>query len=143
VDQRQIVTRRLAKVITGALTGIGRATALAFAREGARMVVSGRRHQAGQALAAELRNLGAEAEFVRVDVRHDDEVRNLTNQTVARFGRLDVGVSNAGPEARPGNPKKATLPRSIPTLLGTLLSMKLAKQRGITARLDYIVRGLR
>jgi NAD(P)-dependent dehydrogenase (short-subunit alcohol dehydrogenase family) len=74
-------------LITGALTGIGRATALAFAREGARMVVSGRRHEAGQALAAELRNLGAEAEFVRVDVRHDDEVRNLIDQTVARFGR--------------------------------------------------------
>src|SRR5258708_38366132 len=89
-------------LITGALTGIGRATALAFAREGARMVVSGRRHEAGQALAAELRNLGAEAEFVRVDVRHDDEVRNLINQTVARFGRLDVAVNNAGTEGKPG-----------------------------------------
>jgi NAD(P)-dependent dehydrogenase (short-subunit alcohol dehydrogenase family) len=59
-------------LVTGALTGIGRATALAFAREGARIVVSGRRDDAGQALAAELRNRGAEAEFVRADVRRGD-----------------------------------------------------------------------
>jgi len=52
-------------LITGALTGIGRATALAFAKDGASVVVSGRHQDAGQALAAELRNLGAEAEFVQ------------------------------------------------------------------------------
>ena len=56
-------------LITGALTGIGRATALAFAREGARLVVSGRREEAGRQLAAELHALGAEAVFVRADVR--------------------------------------------------------------------------
>ena len=50
-------------LITGALTGIGRATALAFAQEGARIVISGRRDEAGQELAAELRSLGAEAEL--------------------------------------------------------------------------------
>src|SRR4030081_2945447 len=115
-------------LITGALTGIGRATALAFAREGARMVVSGRRHEAGQALAAELRNLGAEAEFVRVDVRHDDEVRNLINQTVARFGRLDVPVNNAGTEGKPGPVTEQTVESYAATfdtnVLGTLLSMK-------------------
>src|SRR5204863_7764077 len=60
-------------LITGALTGIGRAAALAFAAEGSRIVVSGRREEAGQALAAELRGLGAEAEFVRADVRHEDD----------------------------------------------------------------------
>ena len=54
-----------AVLITGALTGIGRATALAFAHERARIVVSGRREDAGQALAAELRALGAQAEFLR------------------------------------------------------------------------------
>ena len=58
-------------LITGALTGVGRATALAFAREGARLVVSGRRDSAGQALVAELRPLGAEAEYVHADVRHE------------------------------------------------------------------------
>jgi NAD(P)-dependent dehydrogenase (short-subunit alcohol dehydrogenase family) len=62
-------------LITGALTGIGRATALAFAQEGARLVVSGRRDEVGQALVTELRALGVEAEYVRADVRHEDEVR--------------------------------------------------------------------
>src|SRR6266702_1901910 len=89
-------------LITGALTGIGRATALAFAHEGARIVVSGRREEAGQALATELRGLGAEAEFIRADVRHEDDVRKLVDQTVARFGRLDAAVNNAGTEGEPG-----------------------------------------
>jgi NAD(P)-dependent dehydrogenase (short-subunit alcohol dehydrogenase family) len=76
-------------LITGALTGIGRAPALAFAREGARVVISGRRDDEGQKLVAELQKLGAEAEFVRSDVRHEDDVRSLIDKTVARFGRLD------------------------------------------------------
>ena len=59
-------------VITGALTGIGRATALAFAREGVRVVVSGRRDEEGQKLVAELRRPGVEAESIRCDVRHDN-----------------------------------------------------------------------
>ena len=89
-------------LITGALTGIGRATALAFAHEGSRVVISGRRDDAGQALVTELRALGAEAEFVRADVRREDDVRNLVDKTVARFGRLDVAVNNAGTEGQPG-----------------------------------------
>src|ERR1700694_2519112 len=89
-------------LITGALAGIGRATAVAFALEGARVVVSGRHEDAGQALVTELRALGAEAEFVRADVRSEDDVRNLVDKTVARFGRLDVAVNNAGTEGQPG-----------------------------------------
>src|SRR6266852_4582926 len=89
-------------LVTGALTGIGRATALAFAREGASIVVSGRRDDAGQALANELRALGADAEYVRADVRREEDVRALVDNTVARFGRLDVAVNNAGTEGRPG-----------------------------------------
>ena len=85
-------------LITGALAGIGRATALAFARQGARLVVSGRRDDAGQALAGELRELGVEAEFIRADVRHESEVEALVAGTLARFGRLDVAVNNAGTE---------------------------------------------
>src|ERR1700730_16482322 len=76
-------------LITGALTGIGRATALAFAQEGARIVVSGRRDEVGQKLVAELRGLGAAAEYWRSDGRHDQDVRELVDKTVARFGRLD------------------------------------------------------
>src|ERR1700694_4995551 len=115
-------------LITGALTGIGRATAFAFANEGARIVVSGRRDDAGEALAAELRALGAEAEFVRADVRHENEVQNLVDKTVARFGRLDVAVNNAGTEGKPGpiieqgaESYAATFDTNV---LGVLLSMK-------------------
>jgi NAD(P)-dependent dehydrogenase (short-subunit alcohol dehydrogenase family) len=82
--------------ITGALAGVGRATTLALAHEGSRVVISGRRDDAGQAFATELRTLGAEAEFVRADVRHEDDVRKLVDKTVERFGRLDVAVNNAG-----------------------------------------------
>ena len=115
-------------LITGALTGIGRATALAFAKEGARIVVSGRRDDAGQALVAELRAGGAEAEFVRADVRHEDDVQNLVDKTIARFGRLDVAVNNAGTEGTPGPITEQTAESYATTfdtnVLGVLLSMK-------------------
>jgi len=115
-------------LITGALTGIGRATALAFAREGAGVVVSGRRDDAGQALVIELRELGAEAEYVRADVRNDDDVRVLVEKTGARFGRLDVAVNNAGSEGKPGPVIEQTTQTFAMTfdtnVLGTLLSMK-------------------
>ena len=115
-------------LITGALTGIGRATALAFAQEGARIVVSGRRDEAGHALTQELRGLGVEAEFIRADVRHEDEVRNLVDKTVARFGRLDVAVNNAGTEGKPGPVTEQTAESYAATfdtnVLGVLLSMK-------------------
>jgi NAD(P)-dependent dehydrogenase (short-subunit alcohol dehydrogenase family) len=89
-------------LIIGALTGIGRATALAYAREGARVVVSGRRDEEGHKLGADIQELGAEAEFQRCDVRHDEDVRDLVDKTVARFGRLDVAVNCAGTEGIPG-----------------------------------------
>lgn len=115
-------------LITGALTGIGRATAFAFARNGARLVVSGRREAEGQALQAELLALGAEAVFVAADVRHDDDVRALVDQAVARFGRLDVAVNNAGTEGRPGPVVEQDAESYAATfdtnVLGTLLSMK-------------------
>jgi NAD(P)-dependent dehydrogenase (short-subunit alcohol dehydrogenase family) len=115
-------------LITGALTGIGRATALAFASEGARVVVSGRRDEEGKKLVAELRKLGAEADFVRSDVRHEDDVRNMIDKTVARFGRLDVAVNNAGTEGKPGpvTEQNAESYAAIfdTNVLGTLLSMK-------------------
>ena len=115
-------------LITGALTGIGRAAAIIFAQEGARIVVSGRRDKEGQALVAELQGLGAEAIFVRTDVRKDEDVRNLVDQTVTRFGRLDVAVNNAGTEGTPGPVTEQTAETYAATfdtnVLGTLLSMK-------------------
>lgn len=115
-------------LITGALTGIGRATAIAFARDHARLVVSGRRDDAGRALVTELRAMGAEAEFVRADVRHEDDVRSLVEKTVARFGRLDVAVNNAGTEGTPGPVTEQTAESYAATfdtnVLGTLLGLK-------------------
>lgn len=115
-------------LITGALTGIGRATALAFAREGASVVVSGRRDDAGEALTRELRGLGADAEYLRADVRREEDVRALVDKTIARFGRLDVAVNNAGTEGKPGPVVAQTAESYAATfetnVLGTLLSMK-------------------
>jgi NAD(P)-dependent dehydrogenase (short-subunit alcohol dehydrogenase family) len=115
-------------LITGALTGIGRATALAFAARGARIVVSGRRDEAGNALVKELRELQAQAEYVRADVRREEDVRNLVDQTVKRFGRLDVAVNNAGTEGKPGPVSEQSAESYAATfdtnVLGTLLSMK-------------------
>src|ERR1700741_3117118 len=115
-------------LITGALTGIGLATALAFAREGARIVVSGRRDDEGRKLAAELQKLGAEAEFMRSDVRHEEDVRNLIDKTVSLFGRLDVAVNCAGTEGTPGPVTEQSAETYAATfdtnVLGTLLSMK-------------------
>src|SRR5216683_2950288 len=115
-------------LITGALTGIGRATAIAFARDGARVVISGRRDEVGQKLVAELREIGVEAEYWRADVRHEDDVRSLIDKTVARFGRLDVAVNAAGTEGKTGPVTEQTAESYAATfdtnVLGTLLSMK-------------------
>jgi NAD(P)-dependent dehydrogenase (short-subunit alcohol dehydrogenase family) len=114
-------------LITGALTGIGRATAFAFAKEGSTVVVSGRREAEGRALESELRNLGAEAAFMLADVRHEDQVHNLVDQTVERFGRLDIAVNNAGTEGKPGPLTEQTSDSYAGTfdtnVLGTLLSL--------------------
>jgi NAD(P)-dependent dehydrogenase (short-subunit alcohol dehydrogenase family) len=115
-------------LITGALTGIGRATALAFAREGANIVVSGRHEDKGKTLVAELEERGAEAGFIRADVRNEDDVKNLLDRTVERFGRLDVAVNNAGTEGKTG-PITAQSAESYAAtfdtnVLGVLLSLK-------------------
>jgi NAD(P)-dependent dehydrogenase (short-subunit alcohol dehydrogenase family) len=115
-------------LITGALTGIGRATAIAFAREGARIVISGRRDEVGQKLITELREIGVEAEYWRADVRHEDDVRDLVAKTVAHFGRLDIAVNNAGTEGKTGPVTEQTAESYAATfdtnVLGMLLSMK-------------------
>src|SRR5260221_2906426 len=115
-------------LITGGLTGIGRATAIAFAKEGAQIVVSGRRGEEGQKLVSEIRKAGAEAEFIRADVRREDDVRNLIDKTVERLGRLDVAVNTAGTEGVPGPITEQTADSYAATfdtnVLGTLLSMK-------------------
>jgi NAD(P)-dependent dehydrogenase (short-subunit alcohol dehydrogenase family) len=89
-------------LITGALTGIGRASAVLFAKQGADVVVSGRRDAEGEAVAAELRGLGAKAAFVHADVRQESDVRSLVDQTVERFGRLDAPSITRGRKDRLG-----------------------------------------
>jgi NAD(P)-dependent dehydrogenase (short-subunit alcohol dehydrogenase family) len=115
-------------MITGALTGIGRAAAVAFAGKGAKVVVVGRRDEVGAALAEELRSFGAEAEFVNADVRREDDVRAMVEKTVARFGRLDVAVNNAATEGEVGPITEQTADSYAATfdtnVLGVLLSMK-------------------
>jgi NAD(P)-dependent dehydrogenase (short-subunit alcohol dehydrogenase family) len=115
-------------LITGGLTGIGRAAAIAFAKKGAKLVVAGRRNEAGKALATELRSFGSEAEFINADVRKEDDVRALVDKTVARFGRLDVAVNNAGTEGQVGPITDLTAESYAATfdtnVLGVILSMK-------------------
>jgi NAD(P)-dependent dehydrogenase (short-subunit alcohol dehydrogenase family) len=115
-------------LITGALTGIGRATAFAFAKEGATVVVSGRREVEGKAFENELRDLGAKAAFMLADVRREDDVHNLVEQAVGRFGRLDIAVNNAGTEGNPGPLIEQTSDSYAgmfdTNVLGTLLSLK-------------------
>jgi NAD(P)-dependent dehydrogenase (short-subunit alcohol dehydrogenase family) len=115
-------------LITGALSGIGRTTAVSFAKLGHRVVVSGRRPDAGQALVAELRTLGAEAEFIQADVRDEESVRRLVDQTVERFGRLDIAINNAGVEGQPGPIVEQSAESYAATfetnVLGVLLSLK-------------------
>ncbi|MFJ6726426.1 SDR family NAD(P)-dependent oxidoreductase [Streptomyces sp. NPDC091281] len=115
-------------MVTGALTGIGRAAAVAFAREGADVVVIGRHEQTGKDLAEELRAFGSEAEFINADVRDEDDVRSMADRTVARFGRIDVAVNNAGTEGRPGpitDQSADTYSATFDTnVLGVILSMK-------------------
>jgi NAD(P)-dependent dehydrogenase (short-subunit alcohol dehydrogenase family) len=115
-------------LITGGLTGIGRATALAFAQEGARLVVTGRGVEQGKAFEDELRALGTEALFIKADVRSDDEVGNLVDKAVARFGRIDAAVNCAGTEGKPGPIVHQTAESYAATfdtnVLGVLLSLK-------------------
>ncbi|CAB3803661.1 Dihydroanticapsin 7-dehydrogenase [Paraburkholderia caffeinitolerans] len=133
-------------LVTGATAGIGYATALAFGHQGARLVCSGRNADAGEALVVQLRELGCEAMFVRADVSNEDQVRQLVEYTVSRFGRLDVAVNSAGTEGTPGPIVEQTVESYTATfdanVLGTFLSMKhelrvmLAQKQGVIVNLS-------
>jgi NAD(P)-dependent dehydrogenase (short-subunit alcohol dehydrogenase family) len=115
-------------LITGALSGIGRASALAFAEEGAKIVVSGRKEDEGKALVQELESKGTEALFFKTDVRYDHEVKALIDGVITRFGRIDIAVNNAGTEGQPGlivNQSPESYAATFDTnVLGTLLCLK-------------------
>jgi NAD(P)-dependent dehydrogenase (short-subunit alcohol dehydrogenase family) len=115
-------------LITGAITGIGRAAAIAFAKKGSKVVVAGRRDEAGRALVKELRAFGSEAEFINADVRKEDDVRAMVDKSIARFGRLDVAVNNAATEGQVGPITDQTAESYAATfdtnVLGVILCMK-------------------
>src|SRR5919112_2534715 len=86
-------------LVTGATRGIGRATAVAFAREGANVVFCGRHEEWGEQTARLACEAGGEATFVRADVRIEAEVRALVDRTASEYGRIDCAFNNAGFEA--------------------------------------------
>jgi len=82
--------------ITGGNSGIGKATALAFAREGAKVVIAARRQKEGGEVVQEINKMGGEAVFVRTDVREATQVETAVKKTAETFGRLDFAFNNAG-----------------------------------------------
>jgi NAD(P)-dependent dehydrogenase (short-subunit alcohol dehydrogenase family) len=85
-------------LVTGGTSGIGKATAIAFARAGAKVVLTGRREKEGAQVVAEIKKLGGDAAFVRADVAKDGDVKKMVDFTVDKFGKLDVAFNNAGVE---------------------------------------------
>ncbi len=83
-------------LVTGALSGIGRATAVAFAKRGANVVAAGRDEAKGAEFVDELRALGVEASYRNCDVRHEDQIAALVDHAVERFGKISFAVNNAG-----------------------------------------------
>jgi len=116
-------------LITGGGSGIGRATALAFARAGAKVVISGRREREGYETLGLVKKLCGQGEFIKADISKEADVEVLVNQTLAAYGRLDVAFNNAGIEGEVG---KQTHEQSVANyravidtnVLGVLLAMK-------------------
>src|SRR5262245_57202051 len=85
-------------IVTGGTSGIGKVTAIAFAKGGAKVVRSGRREKEGLAVVEEIKKAGGVAHFVQADVAKEADVKRLVDETVRKFGRLDVAFNNAGVE---------------------------------------------
>jgi NAD(P)-dependent dehydrogenase (short-subunit alcohol dehydrogenase family) len=85
-------------LVTGGTSGIGKATAMEFARAGAKVVLTGRREKEGAQVVAEIKKLGSDAEFVRGDVAKDADVKAMVDFTVDKFGKIDIAFNNAGVE---------------------------------------------
>lgn len=83
-------------LVTGGNSGIGKVTACAFAREGARVVIAARREEAGLAVVGEIENAGGKAAYIQCDVTHGDDVEKLVNHIVEEYGKLNIAFNNAG-----------------------------------------------
>jgi NAD(P)-dependent dehydrogenase (short-subunit alcohol dehydrogenase family) len=115
-------------LVTGGGTGIGKATALAFAREGARVVIGNRNAQRGEEVVAEIRKFGGEAIFQPTDVTSEREVEGLVKLAVSKYGRIDAAFNNSGTEGTPGPIAEQTVDQYKQifdtNVLGVLLCMK-------------------
>src|SRR5947207_15500747 len=85
-------------LVTGGTSGIGKATAIAFGRAGAKVVLMGRREKEGAQVVDEIKKLGGDAAFMRADVAKDADVKAMVDFAIGKFGRLDVAFNNAGVE---------------------------------------------
>jgi NAD(P)-dependent dehydrogenase (short-subunit alcohol dehydrogenase family) len=83
-------------LVTGGSSGIGRATAIKFGEQGAKVVVAARREKEGKETVEMIKKAGGEAMFIQTDVRIASQVENMVQQTVKKYGRLDIAFNNAG-----------------------------------------------
>ena len=92
---QRLLDRRVA-IVTGGNSGIGRATALRFAEEGARLVIAARREAQGQEVLGEIKRAGGDAIFVKTDVSRPADVEAMVARAVEEYGRIDCAFNNAG-----------------------------------------------
>lgn len=115
-------------LVTGGGSGIGRATALAFAREGAKVVIASRRESEGEETVRLIKEAGSEGFFVKTDVAKEADVKNLVEQTIRKYDRLDYAFNNAGTEGESAPLTSQTVENYDRTfdanVKGVLLSMK-------------------
>src|SRR5215813_11286292 len=81
-------------LVTGGTSGIGKTTAIAFARAGAKVVLTGRREREGEAVVKEIKKLGGEAAFVRTDITNDTDVKAMVKFAMGKFVKLEIAFNN-------------------------------------------------
>ena len=124
-------------MVTGASTGIGRAAALAFAGEGARVALADVDVERGRETAAEVEELGVDAIFVRADVSDGGSVADLVRGTVSRFGRLDFAFNNAGIEGSQAPTAECTIENWSRTIAVNLTGVFLCMREEIPRMLEH------
>jgi NAD(P)-dependent dehydrogenase (short-subunit alcohol dehydrogenase family) len=124
-------------IVTGASSGIGRATAMAFAREGAKVVVSDVQEKDGLAAVEEIKKNKGEAHFIKCDVSSEEQVKNLVDETIAKYGRLDCAYNNAGIEGSPCTTVECSTENWDKTININLKGVWLCMKYEIPAMLKY------
>jgi NAD(P)-dependent dehydrogenase (short-subunit alcohol dehydrogenase family) len=123
-------------IVTGGNSGIGKATAIAFAKKGYNVVISGRNEMSGKETLVEIKKMGVEALFIPTDIRKEEEVIHLIETTVKHFGKLDVIVNNAGIAGASEGLLADTTAKNMQNLFETnILGVFLGMKYGIQAML--------